>query len=47
MRAACTHDDMRLSADCLADYAHSDWPQLPAHPADTHMSAEPKATPGA
>lgn len=50
IRAACTHSDMRLSTTCLADYAHSDWPQLPAHPPDTRMSTVParhQAVPGA
>ncbi len=41
MRAACTHNDMRLNTACLADYAHSDWPQLPAHASDARMSAVP------
>jgi DNA-binding winged helix-turn-helix (wHTH) protein len=47
MRASCMQNDMRLRTACLADYAHSDWPQLPAHPGDAPMSVVPKATPGA
>lgn len=47
MRAHCEQNDMRVSTACLADYAHSDWPQLPKHPPATRMSAVPKPTPGA